>query len=259
MDGSNIQYHIGLGVDDCAPYCICPGDPFRVPLIASYLENVQEVAHRREYRTSRGTYQGVPVSITSTGIGGPSAAICFEELARVGAKVIIRLGTCGGLQDGVKISDLVVANAAIRDEGTTRQYVPLAFPAVADLDVTLALRQAAQQANLSHHTGIVHCKDAFYGEEEGTMPLEDDWKARWKSWKRAHTLCTEMEGSTLFVVGQIRQIKTGMILTVIGETKDGEVIIKKVGVEDSIKVALDAIKRLEDQFGYASQKENSKK
>ena len=252
MDGTDRQYHIALKNGESAPYVIVPGDPGRVPLIASFLEDVQEVAHRREYRTMRGTYKGVPVSVTSTGIGGPSAAICFEELKRVGAQVLIRVGTSGSIQEHVHVGDLVVATGAVRDEGTTRQYVPLAFPAVPDLDVTIALREAAQSVQDdqgSVHTGVVHCKDAFYGEEPGNLPTQRDWEDRWVAWQRAGTLVTEMEGAALFVVGQIRALKTGLVLSVVGETKGGEVIIKHVGVESAIKTALEAIVRLEAQHG----------
>ena len=248
MDGSDLQYHIKLKAGESAPYVIVPGDPGRVPLIASFLDDARQVAYNREYCTYRGTYKGVPISVTSTGIGGPSAAICFEELAKVGAKVLIRVGTSGSIQDHVHMGDLAIATGAIRDEGTTAQYVPLAFPAVADFEVTMALKECAEEAGIDHHLGIVHCKDAFYGEEPGNLPIQQDWEARWTAWRRAGALCTEMEGSTLFVVGQIRGLKTGTILSVIGETKDGVVTIEHVGVEDAIKVTLEAIARLEPKL-----------
>jgi uridine phosphorylase len=240
------QYHIHLSPGESAPYVIVPGDPGRVPKIAAYLEGAHEVANNREFRSWRGTYKGVPVSVTSTGIGGPSAAICFEELAKVGAEVLIRVGTSGSIQDHVHVGDLVLASAAVRDEGTSRQYVPLAFPAVADFEVLSALKAAAVSQGRAHHVGVAHCKDAFYGEEPGDLPLRADWEARWEAWTRAGALCTEMESATLFVVGQVRRLRTGAVLTVVGETKGGEVKISHVGPEAAIEVALEAIVRLEE-------------
>ena len=119
-----------------------PGDPGRVPVIASFFDNAREVAFNREYRTFTGTVDGIKVSACSTGIGCPSAAIAIEELIKCGADTFIRIGTCGALQREVKLGDLCITTAAVREEGTTRQYVPLSYPAVADLDVTLARRYA---------------------------------------------------------------------------------------------------------------------
>jgi uridine phosphorylase len=248
MDGTDQQYHIKLRAGESAPYVIVPGDPGRVPLIASFLDDVEEVAYNREYCTQRGTYKGIPISVTSTGIGGPSTAICVEELAKVGAQVLIRVGTSGGLQRHVNIGDLVVATGAIRDEGTTNQYIPPAFPAVPDFEVTRALKESAEDEGIPHHLGIVHCKDAFYGEEPGGLPTQRDWEAKWEAWHRAGTLCTEMEGSTLFVVSQIRGLRSGALLAVIGETRDGIVTIKHIGVESAIKVALEGIVKLEKRL-----------
>lgn len=241
---SDLQYHIHLRAGQSARYVIVPGDPGRVPKVAAFLDDAVEVANHREYCSWRGTYRGVDVSVTSTGIGGPSAAICFEELALVGAEVLIRVGTSGSLQSDVYLGDIVVASAAIRDEGTSPQYVPLAFPAVADFDVTCALKKAAVESQVPHHVGVVHCKDAFYGEAYHNLPNAKEWEEKWVAWERAGALCTEMESSTLFTVGQIRRLKTGAVLTVIGETREGEVTIKKIGPERAIKVALEAIYEL---------------
>jgi uridine phosphorylase len=241
---SDIQYHIKLKPGQSARYVIVPGDPGRVPKVASFLDDAVEVAHNREYCSYRGRYRGVDVSVTSTGIGGPSAAICFEELAQVGAEVLIRVGTSGSLQPDVYLGDLVVASAAIRDEGTSAQYIPLAFPAVADFDVTSALKRAAEASGHPHRVGVVHCKDAFYGESYRNLPNAKEWEDKWTAWERGGALCTEMESSTLFTVGQIRRLKTGAIMTVIGETREGEVTIKKIGPERAIQVALEAIYEL---------------
>lgn len=143
-----------------------PGDPKRCVKIAQYLDNPVLIADNREFITYTGTLDGVKVSVTSTGIGGPSASIAMEELYRCGADTFVRIGTCGGMQTDVKSGDIVIATGAIRMEGTSKEYAPIEFPAVADLDVTNALVAAAKQKNFTHHTGVVQCKDAFYGQHE---------------------------------------------------------------------------------------------
>jgi uridine phosphorylase len=245
MNQDERQYHVDLKPGDVGRYVILPGDPDRVPFIASFLDDAEKVAQKREYVTYTGTYKGIRVSVTSTGIGGPSAAIAMEELRQVGADTFIRLGTSGSLQDHVHIGDLVIEQAVVRDEGTSHQYIPAEFPAVATFEVTSALVEAAKATDNTVHVGIAHCKDAFYAEEEGGLPLEDHWKKKWLAWRRGGTLATEMEGATLFVVGAIRGLRTGGILTVVGETRDGEVTLKKVPVDASIRITLDAIHRLE--------------
>jgi uridine phosphorylase len=258
IQDQELQYHIKLKKGDCAPYVITPGDPGRVPQIAAFLDDAKELVFNREYRTFRGRYKGVDVSVTSTGIGGPSAAIAFEELIRVGAKVLIRVGTSGSLQRDIHLGDLVVAQGAIRDEGTSRQYVPIEWPAVADFSVTTALAQAAQQhikdkqskspeLQQNSYVGVVHCKDAFYAEEPELLPTAKLWEAKWEAWRRIGCLCTEMEAATLFTVAQMHRVKAGAILSVIGETHDGEVKIGKVSSEDAIISALEAIYLLDQK------------
>ena len=132
-----------------------PGDPKRCVKIAQYLDNPVLIADNREFITYTGTLDGVKVSVTSTGIGGPSASIAMEELYRCGADTFVRIGTCGGMKTDVKSGDIVIATGAIRMEGTSKEYAPIEFPAVADLDVTNALVAAAKQKNYTHHTGVV--------------------------------------------------------------------------------------------------------
>ena len=170
---AEMQYHVHLKRGDVGRYVLLPGDPGRVPLIASFFDNAKEVAFNREYRTWTGTVAGIKVSCCSTGIGCPSTAIAVEELIKCGADTFIRIGTCGALQREVKLGDLCITTGAVREEGTTRQYVPLSYPAVADLDVTLALRQAAKNRKLPAHTGIGHCKDAFFSEPKKLTTGED--------------------------------------------------------------------------------------
>ena len=160
----NKQYHIQVGKGEVGRYVILPGDPKRCEKIAKYFDDPVLVADNREYVTYTGTLDGVKVSVTSTGIGGPSASIAMEELVNCGADTFIRVGTCGGMQPEVKSGDAVIATGAIRMEGTSREYAPIEYPAVADLTVTNALTASAKELGLAFHTGVVQCKDAFYGQ-----------------------------------------------------------------------------------------------
>ncbi len=244
MNKNGIQYHIGLKEGDVGRYVLLPGDPKRAQKIAEHFDNPQKIAENREFVTYTGTLEGVKVSVTSTGIGGPSSAICIEELHHIGVDTMIRVGTSGSLQPSVHIGDLVIATGAVRDEGTSRQYIDLAYPAVANFHVTQALQQAAQKNGFPHHLGLVHCKDAFFAEEPDNMPIATELKNRWTMWEKGNVLATEMEGSTLFVLGGIRKIRTGEVVAVIGETRDGKVTIKKVGIDKAIQTAIDALKIL---------------
>ncbi len=212
----NKEFHIKCGKGDIAKIVLLPGAPERSRLISEYFDESREVARNREFWTFTGRVDGIPISVTSTGIGCPSTAIAVEELIRCGAKVLIRVGTSGSLQDFVAIGDLVIATSAVRDEGTSRQYVPVEYPAVADIDVVFALKRAAQKLGYRHHLGIVHTKDSFYSELPDTSPIYEDVKKRWNTWINANVLATEMESSTLFIISSIRGVKAGTILAVVG-------------------------------------------
>ena len=208
------QYHIALGPGDVGRYVMLPGDPGRVPLIASFLDDAQQVAHKREYLTYTGSLDGVPVSVTSTGIGGPSTAIALEELARIGADTFVRVGTSGLMQpDAMQSGDLVVVSGAVRDEGTSSHYMPMAFPALADLDVVDSLRQACRALGLRFHVGLSHSKDSYYGEvQPDRMPLASRLREEWAAWVRGGVLCSEMEAATLFVVSRVLGLRAGGIM-----------------------------------------------
>lgn len=240
------QYHIAMGTGDVGRYVLLPGDPGRVEKIASFFDDAQQVAQNREYTTWTGFVDGIKISATSTGIGCPSAAIAIEELSRIGADTFIRVGTAGSLQKGVGIGDLVISTASIRDEGTTRQYVPLSYPAVADLDVTVALRRAAAIFGLRAHTGITHCKDSFYSEGDESVPIAFFLRERWKTWMKANVLSTSMESAALFVISSIKNLRVGEILAIIGLTYEDNPIVKKVGIDDAIRTAIEAVKILEN-------------
>ena len=165
-EGSGKQYHTGVGPGDIGKYVIMPGDPKRCEKIAKHFDNARKVADVREFVTYTGTLEGVPVSVTSTGIGGPSAAIAIDELAKCGAHTFIRIGTCGGMQKEVLGGDVVIATGAVRMEGTSREFAPIEYPAVPDFNVVTALVSAAQEMKIPHHTGVVQCKDSFFGQHE---------------------------------------------------------------------------------------------
>ena len=247
-EGSGKEYHIQVGKGDVGEYVILPGDPKRCEKIAKHFDNAQLVADSREYVTYTGYLDGVKVSVTSTGIGGPSAAIAMEELVKCGAKTFIRVGTCGGMQEEVKGGDLVIASGAIRMEGTSREYAPMEFPAVADVTIVNALMNAAKQLNVSHHVGVVQCKDAFYGQHQPeTKPVSYDLMNKWEAWLRLGCLASEMESAALFVVGSYLRVKVGSIFLVVANqerAKKGLPNEQAHDTEVAIKTAVEAIRNL---------------
>ena len=207
------QFHIQCTAEDIGHYVFLPGDPDRVPWIASYLENAQKVAQSREFTTYTGTLDGTRVSVTSTGIGGPSAAIAMEELVALGAHTFLRCGVCGGMQPELVPGALIIPTGAIRMEGTSQEYMPLAFPAVPDFGLTEHLVCAARAAAYDYHTGVVQCKDSFYGQHSPeTMPVAPTLLQNWQAWKAAGTLASEMESAALFTVAAARHVRCATIL-----------------------------------------------
>lgn len=243
-----VQYHIGLKQGDVGKYVILPGDPKRCAKIAQYFDEPKLVADNREYVTYTGYLDGEKVSVTSTGIGGPSAAIALEELVNVGAETFIRVGTCGGMQIDVKGGDIVIATGAIRAEGTSKEYAPIEFPAVANLDVTNSLVQASKNLGYTSHTGVVQCKDSFYGQHSPeTKPVSDELLNKWEAWKRLGCLASEMESAALFVVASYLNVKVGSVfLTVANQEREKQNLENPVvhDTEKAIKTAIEAIKIL---------------
>ena len=170
-------FHIAINKNQGAEYAILPGDPGRVPKIAEFLDDARPLAQNREFTSYCGTLCGKRIIIMSTGIGGPSAAIALEELAKAGVKTAIRIGTCGGIHLDVVPGDLVIPTAAVRMEGTSKEYAPIEFPAAADFEVLSALAKAAEENRFRFHTGIIQSKDSFYGQHSPeTMPVEYELK-----------------------------------------------------------------------------------
>lgn len=249
----NRQYHIQVTKGEVGRYVILPGDPKRCVKIAQYFDNPVLIADNREYITYTGTLDGVKVSVTSTGIGGPSASIAMEELYRCGADTFVRIGTCGGMQTEIKSGDIVIATAAVRMEGTSREYAPIEYPAVANLDVTNALVEAANEKGFIYHTGVVQSKDSFYGQHEPeAMPVGYELINKWEAWKRMGCLASEMESAALFIVAGKLRARMGSCLLVLANQEREKLGLENPVVHDTdmaIRVAVEAIRRMikEDQ------------
>lgn len=240
-----LQYHLRVRPGDVGKYVLLPGDPDRVLRIAKHLDDAREITFHREYRTCTGTYKGISISATSTGIGCPSAAIAVEELANVGATHFIRVGSTGALQPGIKIGDLIVSTGSMRNEGTSRFYAPEGFPAVPDHFLTHALIEAGQalraQRGYQLHAGLNASDDAFYGETPEFITMLHNNKL----------LNVEMESSAIYIVAHRRGLKAAMVCAVSGNLVTGEVVYEEEntglvqGWEDAIAVTLEGIYRYE--------------
>lgn len=247
-EGAGTQYHIGLKPGDVGKYVLLPGDPKRCAKIAKYFDDPVLVGDNREFTTYTGTINGVKVSVTSTGIGGPSASIALEELANIGADTFIRVGTCGGIATDVKGGDVVIATGAVRMEGTSKEYAPIEFPAVPDPVVTSALVMAAVKMKATYHAGVVQCKDAFYGQHQPEkMPVGSELLYKWNAWKELGCLASEMESAALFIVGSYRKVRVGScFLCVANQEREKEGLPNKQ-VHDTdlpIRVGIQAIRNL---------------
>ena len=215
-EGAGFQYHTHVAAGDIGRYVLLTGDPGRCESIAQYFDDPYFVAYNREFNSYSGTLLGEKVSVISTGIGGASTAICVEELAKCGADTFIRMGTSGGKQDDIIGGDVVIANGAIRAEGTSKEYAPIEYPAVASYEVVNALVKGADITGARYHVGVAQCKDSFFGQHEPElMPIGDELKYKWDAWIKCGALCSEMESSTLFIVGSYLRLRTGAILLVV--------------------------------------------
>lgn len=247
-EGSGKQYHTGVGPEDIGKYVIMPGDPKRCAKIAEYFDDAKLVADVREYVTYTGTLEGVKVSVTSTGIGGPSASIAIDELAKCGAHTFIRIGTCGGMQEEVMGGDVVIATGAVRMEGTSREFAPIEYPAVANLDVTNALAGAAKKLDINHHIGVVQCKDSFFGQHEPEiMPVSYELENKWQAWLRMGCLASEMESAALFIAGAFLRVRVGSCFLVVANQERAKMGLPNVQAHDTdiaIKTAVEALRTL---------------
>lgn len=234
LDEKGRQYHIRCRPGDVGRYVLLPGDPFRTDYIASFLDDARLTAHNREHRTWTGSLCGVPVSVASTGMGGPSAAIAVEELIHCGADTFIRVGTAGRLCPESRDESIrgVIATGAVRAEGLTGEYVPYEYPAVADRHIVAALADSAEELGYKFVEGIVHCKDSFYGQiDPDGLPNGDMLKGKWRAWEKSRVMATEMESAALLVVASIRGCRAGSILSF-------------QSMEETVRVARGALLRL---------------
>ena len=247
-----LQHHLRIKEGDVGRYVLLPGDPGRAEKIAAYFDDTVHVAYNREYNTYTGTLLGEKVSVVSTGIGCPSTAIAVEELINVGADTFIRVGTSGAMQPNIKTGDVAIVTAAIRDEGTTLHYMPVEFPAIADLDVVLSLREGAIKAGIPFHLGITQSKDSFYGETEPErMPVAKRLQDRWNAWIQGGAVCSEMEAAAIFIISAIHRKRAGGVMLMAandgGDLKTEEDIAKWMAMFDvnrAILVAIEGLKRL---------------
>ena len=247
-EGSGKQYHTGVGPDDIGKYIILPGDPKRCKKIAEHFDNAKLVADVREFTTYTGTLEGVKVSVTSTGIGGPSAAIAIEELSKCGAHTFLRTGTCGGMQEKVLSGDIVIATGAVRMEGTSREFAPIEYPAVADIDCINAMISAAKEKNIRYHEGVVQCKDSFFGQHEPeVMPVSYELENKWQAWCRMGCLASEMESAALFIAGSFLRVRVGSCFLVVANQERAKKGLENPQVHDTelaITVAVEGMRRL---------------
>ena len=248
MQDIGMQFHIRCKEGDVGKYCFLPGDPGRCEAIASHFDNPVHIGMNREYNIYTGTLLGEKVSVCSTGIGGPSAAIAMEELAAIGADTFIRVGTTGGIALDVLPGDVVVATGSIRFEHTSLEYAPIEFPAVADFDITCALKQASEELGYRTHVGIVQCKDAFYGQHAPEKsPVSYELLQKWESWKRLGVKSSEMESSALFVVAAALDVRCGSCFHVVWNQEREKLGMSMPMTEDTsgaIKVGIEALKKL---------------
>ena len=243
---ATIPFHLQCDPKKIARYVLLPGDPGRVPKIAAYLEQAALVSQNREFTIYSGLLDGVPVSVASTGIGGASAAIAMEELVQCGADTFLRVGTCGGMQPELIPGTLILPNGAVRMEGTSREYMPIAFPAVPDFSLLQHLAAAADSLQYTYQIGVVQCKDSFYGQHEPEkMPVGYKLVQKWEAWKRLGCLASEMESAALFVVASYLHVKIGSIFLVVANQEREKLHLDNPVAHDTqaaIKSAVDAIR-----------------
>lgn len=240
--------HIKCDNNDIGKYCILPGDPARCEKIAAYLDESVFVGTNREFTIYKGKLCGELVTVCSTGIGGPSAAIAIEELTAAGADTFVRVGTCGGISMKVKSGDCVIASASVRQEGTSREYAPVEYPAVADFTVTRELADASKLLGLPYHVGVVQSKDSFYGQHEADrMPISNELLNKWEAWKRLGVLASEMESAALFTVGASLGVRCGAVFYTLWnqERADKGIVDPKYDDQSAaIKTAVEAVKMM---------------
>ncbi|RDE13628.1 MAG: uridine phosphorylase [Candidatus Thorarchaeota archaeon] len=223
------QYHIEVREGDVARTVILPGDPQRVEKISSRWESVRKIGTHRQFVTHTGTYKGASLSACSTGIGGPGTAIVIEELANVGARDFIRVGSCATLKKEIEIGDLIISTGAVRLEGTSKQYIRPEYPAMPSYEVLLALVEAAEGLGARYHLGISASTDSFYlGQSRpGFGGYEQSWTTGLiEELQRANVTNFEMEAATLFTLANIYGFRAGAVCAVYANRVRDEFAVK---------------------------------
>lgn len=252
ITGSQKMFHLNIDKNDVGKYVILCGDPGRVEKIAKCFENPEFIAFNREFKTYTGYLNGEKVSAVSTGIGGPSAAICMEELIMCGCHTFIRVGTSGAIPENINAGDIIIADSAVRDDGTSREYLPVQYPATADFYTVSALVDAADKLtkgkNKKFFVGTVQSKDSFYGETNPeTMAVKEFLYEKWSAYERLGCLCSEMECASIFSVAKTRGVRAAAVLLAIWNiTEHNTKTDYKVDTDtsDVILCAVDALKQL---------------
>lgn len=249
MNEPELMHHIKCKAGDVGKYVLLPGDPGRVSKIASYLDDAKHIQTNREYETWTGYLDGVKVSVMSTGMGGPSAAIGLEELKMIGADTFIRIGTCGGIDPSLDPGTLVIPTGAIRKDGTGKEYVPVEFPAVPDFELVCALKDAAKKLGNTPALGIAECKDSYYGQHAPErMPAKYELMQKWEAWKMAGAIASEMESSTLFVVSSVLRVRCATILLLCRnrerEDSMNTGLIRVTEIAPAIETAIEALRSI---------------
>ncbi len=248
MEGLDHQFHINCDSKEIGRYVIIPGDPDRVPAIAALLDDAHPVVRVREFNVYTGYLLGEQVTVCSSGIGGPSASIAMEELHNMGADTFIRCGTCGGIDLDVRAGDVVIAKGAVRYEHTSREYAPIEYPAVADLDLTIALREASQELGYRTHVGVAQCKDSFYGQHDPKKsPVSYELLSLWEAWKRLKVKCSEMESAALFVAADALGVRCGACFHVIWNQEREAAGLPQDRIMDTyaaVRVSVEAMKKV---------------
>lgn len=248
MQNNDLQFHLKARPGDVGRYCLLPGDPARCAKIAQYFDEAHFIGQNREFTIYTGTVLDEKISAVSTGIGGPSAAICLEELINIGADTFIRVGTCGGIDLKVSAGDLIIAQSAVRQDGTSLEYAPLEYPATADFAVTCALKTAAENVKAPHHVGVVQAKDSFYGQHSPqSMPTAARLCEKWEAYKKLGVLASEMEAAAIFVAAATRRVRAGVVMTALWNQEREAAGLdqnENFNVELAIRCAVEAMKIL---------------
>lgn len=251
-EGGERQYHVRVAPGELGHYVLMAGDPGRIPGIARRFAEAREVTAHRGYVAYAGCLEGVRVGAVAHGIGGPSLAIVAEELVRAGVRVLIRLGTCGGISPEVAPGDLVVVRATVRHEGLSSAYLPPEFPLLTDPGVAWTLTRTCRELGKRFHVGVVESKDSFYGEvHPDSMPVRNRLLERWAIMREVGVLASEMECAALFAVATVRRVRAGALLKVVttlgdhpGSPSAPHAIAWRGEAEDLVEAGVEALRRL---------------